>query len=226
MPPAVATRRLRIRWRGADAITGLLAVPVDAGPCGVLLAPGAGAGQRHPFLVSIRRGLAAGGVTTLSFDYPYMEAGRRRPDRHEVLVAAHHAAAERLAGYVEVVVLAGKSMGGRIGSHLAGDESWPAAGLVYYGYPLVPPGKAMLRPVDHLARIDAPQLFLSGTRDRLSPPSLLADVVAGLRGAELITIEDADHSFRVTKRSGIDPEEVMGTLVATTLDRVRVLGGS
>ncbi len=162
---------------------------------------------------------------TLSFDYPYMEAGRRSPDRHGVLVAAHRAAAERLAGYVDGVVVAGKSMGGRIGSHLAGDESWPAVGLVYYGYPLVPLGKGTPRPVDHLGRISAPQLFFSGTRDRLSPPSLLANIVAGLGGAELVTIEDADHSFRVTKRSGIDPEAVMGTLVERTLAWVRG-GGS
>lgn len=209
------TRRLRIAWRDDGRVTGLLAMPESPSSTGVVLAHGAGAGQRHEFMVALRRGFADSGIATLTFDYPYTEAGRKAPDRLPTLLAAHRAAAERLSDYVDRVVLAGKSMGGRVGSHLAGDEGWPATGLVYFGYPLVPPGKVP-RPVEHLERIAAPQLFFAGTRDRFGPRDVLGPVVAGLPTAMLVMVEEADHSFRVPKRSGIDQEAVMAGLVAQT----------
>ena len=187
--------------------------PYDAG---VLLAHGAGAGQGHPFMEYLRRGLSDAGYPTLTFDYSYMDAGRRAPDRMNKLLAVHRAAADRLATYVAHVYVAGKSMGGRVGSHLVGDHSWPAAGLIYYGYPLVPVGKTESRPVDHLQRIVAPQLFFAGSRDRLSPLQVLRPVVGALAAATLHEIEDGDHSFKVPKRTGRTPEEVLDELVATT----------
>jgi len=176
----------------------------------------------------LQDGLAAAGHPVLAFDYPYFEAGRRAPDRMEVLLAAHRAAAERLAGYAPQVVLAGKSMGGRMGSHLVGDGGWLAAGLVYYGYPLVPQGTKPARPVDHLERIQAPQLFFAGTRDRLSPPRLVGPIVARLPRATLVAIEGADHGFRRSPRSG--DGDVMARLVAETVSWLaalerRYLGG-
>ena len=97
-----------------------------------------------------------------------------------MLLNVHRAAADVLAGECDRVVLAGKSMGGRVGSHLVGDDGWPAAGLVYFGYPLVPMGKGDPRPTDHLERIEVPQLFFAGTRDRLSPPELVASIAASV----------------------------------------------
>jgi predicted alpha/beta-hydrolase family hydrolase len=107
------------------------------------------------------------------------------------------------------VVLAGKSMGGRVGAHLAGDEGWPAAGLVYLGYPLVPLGKGDARPTDHLDRIEVPQLFLAGTRDRLSPPALIVPLAGRLRAADVFVASEGDHSFRVPKRSGTTDDVVL-----------------
>lgn len=182
----------------------------------MLLAHGAGAGQQHPFMDYLRRGLADAGYPTMTFDYSYMSAGRRAPDRMPKLIAVHRAAAERLSTYVAKVFAAGKSMGGRVGSHLVGDELWPAAGLVYYGYPLVPLGKAEARPVDHLRRITVPQLFFAGSRDRLSPPPALRPIVTSLRAARLHEIGDADHSFKVPKRTGRTHHQVLDELVATT----------
>jgi len=192
-------------------VTGLLRG--DPGPVGILLAHGAGAGYEHPWMVTMADGLAARGLAVLTFNYRYTEAGRKSPDRLPTLLAVHRAAADTLAEHCERVVLAGKSMGGRVGSHLAGDEGWPAAGLVYYGYPLVALGKSEPRPTDHLARIATPQLFFAGTRDRLGPTELIEKVASGLPNAQVIVVEDGDHSFKVPKRAGTTNEEVLADVI-------------
>ena len=215
-------RRLKIKWAG-DSVAALLEIPPHPQRIGVLLAHGAGAGQDHSFMEHMRRGLASAGLTTLTFNYAYMDQGRRAPDRLPKLLAVHSAAADRLATYVDGVVLAGKSMGGRVGSHLAGDEGWPAVGLVYYGYPLVPLGKAEPRPTAHLKRIRVPQLFFAGTRDRLSPVAAVAPLARSIRLARLQIVDGADHGFKVPKRMGLSPESVLDGLVADSADWVAQL---
>jgi predicted alpha/beta-hydrolase family hydrolase len=197
-------------------VTGITAG--QPGPVGVLLAHGAGIGQEHPWMVAIRDGLAESGLFVMTFNYRYTEAGRKAPDRMPTLLAVHRAAGDALARECDRVVLAGKSMGGRVGSHLAGDDAWPAAGLVYFGYPLVPMGKGEPRPVDHLQAIDAPQLFIAGTRDRLSPPPLIAEIARSVPDGTLEVVDDGDHSFRVPKRAGKTNNEVLSEIVATTAD--------
>lgn len=201
---------------GDGTVTGITAG--QPGPVGVLLAHGAGIGQEHPWMVAIRDGLAEAGLFVMTFNYRYTEAGRKAPDRMPTLLAVHRAAADALARNCDRVVLAGKSMGGRVGSHLAGDNAWPAAGLVYFGYPLVPMGKDEPRPVDHLQAIDAPQLFFSGTRDRLSPPPLIGEIARSVPDGTLEVVDDGDHSFRVPKRAGKTNDEVLSEIVATTAD--------
>ncbi len=201
---------------GDGTVTGITAG--QPGPVGVLLAHGAGIGQEHPWMVAIRDGLAEAGLFVMTFNYRYTEAGRKAPDRMPTLLAVHRAAADALARECDRAVLAGKSMGGRIGSHLAGDNAWPAAGLVYFGYPLVPMGKDEPRPVDHLQAIDAPQLFFSGTRDRLSPPPLIGEIARSVPDGTLEVVDDGDHSFRVPKRAGKTNDEVHSEIVATTAD--------
>ncbi len=206
-------RRLRIRTPDGESVTGRLAVAKTPSAIGVLLAHGAGAPQDHPFMVQVRDGLAAAGITTMTFNYRYTEAGRKSPDRLPKLLDVHRAAANRLTEYVDHVVLAGKSMGGRVGSHLVGDEAWPAAATVYLGYPLVPMGRGEPRPIDHLARINVPQLFVAGTRDRLSPPELITTLAAELPAADVHVVAHGDHSFNVPKRSGTTTEVVLTTIV-------------
>jgi hypothetical protein len=137
-----------------------------------------------------------------------------------VLQECHRAAARRLGDIVERVVLAGKSMGGRVASHVAADGE-RAAGLVCYGYPLLPAPKREPRSTAHLAGVECPMLFLSGTRDRMAPPQMLEPVVAGLPAAALHLVADADHGFAVTKRSGRDPDEVLDELADVTAAWIR-----
>lgn len=211
------TRKLRIKWGHGDKVTARLDVPTDESGIGVLLAHGAGAGQDHPFMLALRAALAAGGVTAMTFNYAYTESGRRAPDRLPKLLEVHRAAGDRLATYCDRVYLGGKSMGGRVGSHLAGDEGWASSGVVYYGYPLVPLGKSEPRDTSHLGRIDAPQLFFAGTRDRLSPPALIAPLVGSIAAATAVIVGGGDHSFNVPKKTGRTQQDVIEELAAHTL---------
>lgn len=216
-------RTLKVKWDEGESVDALLEVPKNISSVGVLMAHGAGAGQRHQFIEQVRKGLGGSGVVTMTFDYSYIHAGRKAPDRMPKLLAVHRAAAERLQEYVARLVLAGKSMGGRVGSHLAGDEGWPVAGMLYLGYPLVPLGKSEPRSTDHLERISAPQLFFAGTRDRLSPPDLIVPLAARLPSASVEVVQDGDHSFNVPKRTGKSTAEVIDGIVATAAGWVKSL---
>ena len=207
------TRTIKIHT-GATAVTGKVAG--ESSPVGVLLAHGAGAGQQHPWMVTMRSALAAQGMLVMTFNYRYTEQERRRPDSPQVLLDIHEAAAERILEYCDRVVLAGKSMGGRMGSHLVADRGADPAALVYYGYPLVPLGRGEPRSTAHLEAIVAPQLFFSGTRDRLSPPDVIAARAALMPRADVVVVPDADHSFRVPKRAGRTSEAVLQDLAATS----------
>jgi predicted alpha/beta-hydrolase family hydrolase len=202
---------LTIEWE-EGAVTGRFA-PASA-DVGILLAHGAGLGQDHEWMTFVRDGLAAAGYPVLTFNYPYMEAGRKAPNPARILLDCHRAALAALRARVDRVVLAGKSMGGRMGSHVAaGGET--VAGLVFYGYPLVGIGKTEPRDVSHLEEVGAPMLFVQGTRDRLAPLELIRPVAKGL-GASLHIVEDGDHSFRVLKRTGREASEILDEVVAVT----------
>jgi predicted alpha/beta-hydrolase family hydrolase len=201
------------------SVTGITAG--EPGRVGVLLAHGASIGQDHPWMAAVREGLADAGLFVMSFNYRYTEAGRKAPDRMPMLLTVHRAAADAMAEECDRVVLASKSMGGRVGSHLAGDDGWPAAGLVYFGYPLVPMGKGDPRPVDQLRAIEAPQLFFAGTRDRLSPPPLIADIARSVSDGTLEVVDDGDHSFKVPKRAGRTNDEVLAEVVEMTARWIR-----
>ncbi len=214
-------RTLKIRIDSATSVTGRLAMPRHPAAVGVVLAHGAGLPQDHEFMVAVRDGLAGAGLATLTFNYAYSEAGRKSPDRMPRLLEIHRAAAERMERYVDEHVLVGKSMGGRVAAHLVGDDGWAARGLVYLGYPLVPMGSDEPRDVDHLHRIDVPQLFVAGTRDRLSPPPLIVPLAASLSAADVYVVAHGDHSFRVPKRSGTTNEIVLATITEVVAAWVR-----
>ncbi len=212
----MSLRRLRIEWKEGHKVTARLAMPADPRDTVVLLAHGAGLGQYHPWMTRVRDGLAAAGYPTMTFDYPYMEAGRRSPGSLSSRLDCHRAALARLRTYSERIVLAGKSMGGRLASHVAA-EGEEVAGLVYYGYPLVSPGRKEARDTGHLDVIGAPMLFVTGTRDRLCPLELLTPVLARL-GAEAALIEGGDHGFMTPKSSGMSIEDTLDGVVTITAD--------
>jgi predicted alpha/beta-hydrolase family hydrolase len=168
-------------------------------------------------MVHLRDGLSVGGYPVLTFNYPYAEEGRRRPDPPKTTLACHYAAARRLRTYCRSVVFAGKSMGGRLGSHVVADGE-PAAGLIYYGYPLVAPGKREVRSVDHLGEIDVPQLFFAGTRDPLCPLDLLFPTVESLPMASTSIIEGGDHSFKTPRDLGREWPDVLDDIVELSLE--------
>lgn len=205
---------------GAGEVSALLERPADARSL-LVLAHGAGAGMRHRFLGAITARLAARGMATFRYQFPYLEAGGRRPDRPPRLVAtvraAVAAAAEAAPGLP--LLAGGKSMGGRMTSTAASGEALPGVrGLVFFGFPLHPPGRPGTGRGDHLAAVEVPMLFLQGTRDPLADLDLLRPVLRPLGDrATLHVVEGADHSFGVLKRSGRTGDEVLDELADATV---------
>jgi uncharacterized protein len=169
----------------------------------LILAPGAGAGHDHPFMVGFSAALAARGLHVVTFNFPYVERGRRVPDRNPALERAweavlHHVRAS--AGQDAALVAGGKSMGGRIASQVAARDVVPGApcGLVFLGYPLHPPGRPDQRRTAHWPRVAVPALFVQGSRDPFaSPDELAADLPTFGGRPSLEIVEGGDHSFKV-----------------------------
>jgi predicted alpha/beta-hydrolase family hydrolase len=209
-------------------VSALLLRPADAWLLYVL-AHGAGAGMRHSFLESVSAALAARGVATFRYQFPYLEAGRGRPDPPWVLEATVRAAVTKAAEIVpELPLIAGgKSLGGRMTSGAAAAQPLDRVkGLAFLGFPLHPPGQPGTRRAEHLQRVDVPMLFLQGTRDAFARLDLITDVCAGLEPrASLHVVEGADHSFGVPKRSGRTSAQVLAELVDTTASWARSLVG-
>lgn len=184
------------------------------GRLGILVATGAGTDQSHPGVAGLRSRLAAAGATVMTFDYAYRAAGRPFPDRAPKLLAVHRAAADHLRKLVDGVVLAGRSMGGRMSTMMAaaGDD---CVAVVAFGYPLHPAGKPDKLRVEHLADIAVPALFITGTKDALASGPLVDVHLKSLPTATVVMIENADHSFR---RAGSKPDEMLDLLAATTVD--------
>jgi predicted alpha/beta-hydrolase family hydrolase len=200
---------------GAGEVSALLELPAGARWL-LVLAHGAGAGMRHRFLEAAAAKLAARGIATFRYQFPYMEAGSGRPDRPPKLVAAVRAAVAAAAREAPGLPLlaGGKSMGGRMTSTAAAESPLPGVrGLVFFGFPLHPPGRPGTERAAHLAAVSVPMLFLQGTRDDFAGLDLLRPVLAPLGAlATLHVVDGADHSFGVRKASGRTGEEVLDEL--------------
>jgi predicted alpha/beta-hydrolase family hydrolase len=179
-----------------------------------VLAHGAGAGHAHPWMVKYARAIAERGVDVVTFNFPYKEAGRSAPDRAPVLEDAFRRVVVSAVGHRHVdaarLFIGGKSMGGRIATHLASaPDVWPADaprlnGVVVFGYPLNPPGgsKRSADRVSHLARIATPTLVVQGTRDTFGGPDSVRDAAkthAPRAPIEVQGIDGGDHSLTVRK---------------------------
>jgi uncharacterized protein len=190
-----------------------------------VLAHGAGAGMRHRFMEAIAGALAARGVATLRYQFPYLEHGSRRPDPPGVLEATVRAAtakARELAPSLPLVA-GGKSMGGRMTSNAMARRSIDGVrGLIFLGFPLHAPKQPGIARGEHLAQVQGPMLFLQGTRDTLADLGLITGVCERLGArATLQVIQGADHSFSVLKRSGRTDAEVLDELADTITDWTR-----
>lgn len=176
----------------------------------LLFAHGAGAGETHPWMTDVASRLCAAGVTVVTFEFPYMQAGRRAPDRGPLLERAYAEAWREVAGHLDAATarrafVGGKSMGGRIATQAAAAGLFtPApAGIVCFGYPLHPPAKPEVRRDSHLSSVPCPILFLHGTRDGFGSPDEMRALGRTLPSSTLVLAPDGDHSLDAPKR--VDP---------------------
>ena len=201
-------------------VTTITEAPGTDAPAIVLLAHGAGAGQRHPWMIAMRGALVGRGLAVMTFDYAYMEAGRKAPDRLPKLLDVHEAVATSAAERGVPVIIAGKSMGGRVGGHLVAERGFRARAVAYLGYPLVAMGKTEPRDTSHLDGIVVPQAFISGDRDRLGPIDLVRAVADRVPNGAVTAIETGDHSLKPLKASGRTVEDSIDTAAAVIRDLV------
>jgi hypothetical protein len=197
-------------------LRGELTVPAEPAAA-LVLAHGAGAGFRHTNLLAIASALSHRSIASLRFNFPFMEAGKRRVDDRATALAALTAAGAALADRLPSLplYLGGHSFGGRMASHALAAGAIAAgatAGLVLLSFPLHPAGRPGVARAGHLADITVPMLFVSGTRDALAEPELLRGVVRALHDAELRWLDDADHGYRVRRRGRRDPRPVFDEL--------------
>ena len=184
-----------------------------------LYAPGAGSNLHDPFGAYCSERLIAERIECWRFQFPYMEAGRRAPDRTSTLEATWRVVIDdALAGGLPVVV-GGRSMGGRIAAQVVAQGAG-VAGLVLFAYPLHPPGRPNQRRDQHLGAIAVPTLFCSGTRDTFGSPDELREATSLIPGSWLKLLEGADHGFSTLKSSGRSREDVWAEAVDSLLEFV------
>jgi uncharacterized protein len=179
-----------------------------------VFAHGAGAGQQSGFMTTFAADLASRGLDVVTFNFLYVEQHRKVPDRTDRLEACFQAviaaARDDVAG--NAILIGGKSMGGRIASHLAAREDNSARGLILLGYPLHPPGKPDQLRVAHLAAIAIPVLCLQGSRDPFGSPGELRPHLARIQGnVTLHEVEHGDHSLAPSRNKSVI-EQTYGAL--------------
>jgi uncharacterized protein len=222
--------RLQIDVPVKGPVSGAYARPPGARST-IVVAHGAGAGLDHPFMVGFTRGMNDEGVATLRFNFPFMQGEKKRaPDRAPVAIAAWNAAfasaRSRATSEDEPIWASGKSFGGRMASMAVAEGAMPAAGLVFLGYPLHPPGKPERVRDEHLYGIEVPMLFVEGTRDPFATAEVLERVIAKLGSkATVHPIEGGGHSFEV-RGAKRDPRETAVSLAPIVAAFMRDHGGA
>ena len=220
-----------------ERVSALLMRPKDARACYVF-AHGAGAGMRHASMEASAAGLAARGIATLRYQFPYMEKGSKRPDPPALAQATVRAAvaeaAKACAGLP--LIAGGKSFGGRMTSQAQAKAPLDGVkGIAFFAFPLHPAGEIAVNRAAHLFSVELPMLFLQGTRDALADTSTLKHILKDFRSLEddtkLVTlhlVEGADHSFHVLKSSGRNDREVLSEILdafAGWLDEIVLRSG-
>ena len=200
-------------------VSGECIIPEKA-TCIVSLAHGAGAGMNHSFMITLAKSLSEAGIATMRFNFPFTENKKGRPDPPAVAhktIEASIVKAKELFPKLPLFV-AGKSFGGRMTSqYLSSHHDTSVKGIIFYGFPLHPPGKPSIERAEHLKDVKIPMLFLQGTRDELAKLDLIESVCASLPLAELVKIDGADHSLKAGKQN------VIQLLTDTTNDWIEKL---
>ena len=196
------TRLLKIQVSPSIGNVSAEYIAPPAARCILVLAHGAGAGMNHSFMMTLANALADTGIATLRFNFPFAENKKGRPDVPAVAQATIEAAiakAHQLSPDLPVFA-SGKSFGGRMSSqYVSTHPETLVKGIIFYGFPLHPPGKPSTDRAEHLKQVKVPMLFLQGTRDALARLDLIEEVCSSLPKATLVKIEGADHSFKAGK---------------------------
>lgn len=219
------THQQRVNLDDENQVSAVWAVPDAFQPgqtAAVLLAHGAGNDMHHPFMCFFHQALAAQGLLSIKFNFLYKEQGRKAPERAPKLEHAFRTVLQAVRQHDTLhpgpLFIGGKSMGGRIASHLVA-QGEDVTGLILLGYPLHPPKKHDRQRRDHLPQIACPMLFFQGTRDPLCELSLLQDALQPVQDrTQVHVIDGADHSFKVPKRSGRTAEEVLDEMAQVMVD--------
>ena len=199
-----------------------------AGRAALVLAHGAGAGQRSTFMVDFADALSDLGLDIVTFNFLYTEQRRKIPDRAPALEACYRAVIaavrDRLDNARRALFIGGKSMGGRIATQVAAAEaSLPIAGLVLLGYPLHPPGKPAERRDKHLPSVSRPMLFVQGTRDAFGTPDELTPLQTLDPAPMLYPVDQGDHSFKLSRRDPAAQAAIYSGIQRAIADWVRAL---
>ncbi len=214
--PSSDTKSVAIKVSDQIRVSGLLTTPPHARACYVL-AHGAGAGMKHPFMAAVAAELTERGIACLRYQFPYMEQGGKRPDPPKLAHATVRAAAAEAVRRVAKLPLfaGGKSFGGRMTSQA--QSAAPLAGvrgLIFLGFPLHPAGQPSQERGEHLFDVRIPMLFLQGTRDALAALDQFEPLCAKLgERATLKLFPDADHSFHMPARTGRNDAQVRGEML-------------
>jgi predicted alpha/beta-hydrolase family hydrolase len=198
------TRSLSLKISPAVGAVSAECIIPEKSICIMTLAHGAGAGMHHSFMVTLAQLLSEQAIATLRFNFPFAENKKGRPDTpavaHQTIEAAI-AKAQKLFPELPLSV-AGKSFGGRMSSQYLSAHPHPEVkGIVFYGFPLHPPGRPSIDRAEHLKNVKTPMLFLQGTKDELATWALIEAVCSSLKQATLVKIEGANHAFKAGKQN-------------------------
>ena len=198
------TRSLSLKISSSIGAVSAECLNAENSKCIMTFAHGAGAGMHHSFMLTLAQLLSEQGISTFRFNFPFAENKKARPDTpavaHQTIEAAISNAQKLFPGLP--LFVAGKSFGGRMSSqYLAAHQHPEVKGIVFYGFPLHPPGKPSVERAAHLDNLKTPMLFLQGTKDELAKWELIESVCSALKLATLVRIEGADHSFKAGKKN-------------------------
>jgi predicted alpha/beta-hydrolase family hydrolase len=180
-----------------------------------VMAPGASLGHDSKFLVTFGELLSERGLDVITFNFPFLQRGSKRPDGMPRIEHCYQSVMKRVAATPALahqpLIAGGKSMGGRVASFLAarpGGFEQPIAGLIFLGYPLHAPQRPEQLRVAHFPDVRVPMLFVQGTRDPFGTPLQLEPVLSTLEmPVRIHKVMGGDHSFGLPRKwAGAEPQ--------------------